>query len=237
MGNFRIVKDDRDYVVVYKPPGMHSAPLKEHEQGTLLNIISGSYPEIALPRGRKPLEGGLIHRLDHETEGLVLFAKNQETLDYFNRLQQEGGLVKQYNAVVSGPHPVQEGFPGAPPLEMPPFTIKSAFRPYGPGRKAVRPVMLDRIPKHKDIAYDRGGAYVTEVVEWKPIPGDSIDTVVRLRRGFRHQIRCHLAWLGYPILHDPLYGNGIDSGENLMLRASGLFFQDPGTGKQIEIYA
>jgi 23S rRNA pseudouridine1911/1915/1917 synthase len=107
------------------------------------------------------------------------------------------------------------------------FVIESFFRPFGPGRKQVRPV-LDKYGKDKDIAKDRGGYYRTEVVN---VTEDEYYTFsIKLRRGFRHQIRCHLAWIGCPVLNDPLYGEQAAGDSFLALRSTGLFFVDPRNG-------
>jgi 23S rRNA pseudouridine1911/1915/1917 synthase len=96
----------------------------------------------------------------------------------------------------------------------------------------------------KEIAWDRGRPYQTEITGFED-RGGVCYFCVRIRRGFRHQIRCHLAWLGYPILGDPLYGlqtAEIDrtSGECqtplleaplLALQAQGLCFRDPASGE------
>jgi 23S rRNA pseudouridine1911/1915/1917 synthase len=99
----------------------------------------------------------------------------------------------------------------------------------------VRPVTKEKL-KGKEIAKDNNGYYKTEVIniEKKQIDDDSEKELyhftIRLRRGFRHQIRCHLAWIGFPVVNDPLYGLG-DDGGFLALRATGLSFVDPKTGE------
>jgi hypothetical protein len=116
-----------------------------------------------------------------------------------------------------------------------PLVIESYFRPYGPGRKLVRPV-IDAEKKHKEIAKDKGGFYRTEIINID----DNVFTV-QIKRGFRHQIRCHLCWIGFPIHNDPLYSfeeiNLSECGlvqKTLTLRAHALFFIDPATGNPRE---
>jgi 23S rRNA pseudouridine1911/1915/1917 synthase len=89
----------------------------------------------------------------------------------------------------------------------------------------------------REFALDRGNPYRTDILEL-----NSTEKIrcfrIRIARGFRHQIRCHLSWLGYPILNDPLYG-GLPEPENsvsglnapLALKAQGLFFRDPLSGE------
>ncbi len=230
-----LVKEDRNYIILYKPGNMHSAPLRQGEPGTLLDFCGQQYPEVLIPRGKKTLEGGLVHRLDFETEGLVLFARNQESLDHFLRQQDQGKFLKRYDALASKTGISLEGFPFPPEMGTPPFEIKSAFRPYAQGRKAVRPVLMDFIPRHKDVAFDDGGPYVTKILEWESTMDHMINVKAQLSRGFRHQIRCHLAWLGFPIVNDHLYGGQEIPGFGLALKAVSLCFNDPETGQPLEV--
>jgi 23S rRNA pseudouridine1911/1915/1917 synthase len=139
--------------------------------------------------------------------------------------------------------------------------IESFFRPWGPGRKAVRPVTAAQTlsrRKKTEIAGDQGSCYRTEILalgnlgleiqEGKsgppvfPEPQGLRVFSLQIRRGFRHQIRCHLAWIGEPILYDTLYGGGRrdpasgtppqDGGDPIALRAWAFRFFDPDTGEQ-----
>lgn len=216
-----IIAETENYAVVYKPPRMHCAPL--HGNGTLFDWYAELFPPVKELAGRKEGEGGLLHRLDYETQGLVLVAKNQQSLDNLLVQQNENAFIKEYSAVCAFGSSLSPG-----------HIIESYFRPFGPGRKMVRPLTdEDAIPKKKaaDAAKDQGGFYRTEIIGIEKCNENYICTV-RLRRGFRHQIRCHLAWKGCPILNDPLYGSG--GGGFLALRAHGLLFNDPETGKPAE---
>jgi 23S rRNA pseudouridine1911/1915/1917 synthase len=165
--------------------------------------------------------------LDYETEGLVLFAKTQGALDALARQQREGLFVKEYAAFSRGS---QEALPGFPPFFAPgppPFTLQSAFRAFGEGRRAVRPVVPpDDGKAPKKSALDQGEPYKTEVLEMSRRDG-LVYFRLRLSRGFRHQLRCHLAWLGYAILNDKTYGGCFFNGGTLALRAQKIFFYDP----------
>jgi 23S rRNA pseudouridine1911/1915/1917 synthase len=261
MDNPYILEETESFAVVFKPARMHSTNSSEkiaanngqftvnneNAQGTKKNLL-----EWYRERLRNAEEVHLMHRLDFETHGLVLFAKTKKSFNFFKDLQNKGGFVKEYSAVcVPAKDSVPAaGFPrenyceyGVPQLltafdrnkASNNFTIESYFRPYGPGRKQVRPVIEDG-KKHKETAKDKGGFYRTEIIN---INGNIFK--VRIERGFRHQIRCHLCWIGFPILNDPLYkriaGEGIISstGETalgtLALRAHALIFTDPASGK------
>ena len=232
-----ILDETCDFAVVWKPPRMHCAPLRQGEGGTLLEWYAGIFPPVLALEGRKKGEGGLLHRLDFETRGLALFAKNQRALEFLNARQEEGQFVKEYHAVCLKPggRAALPGFPQPPLPEISqgifpaaPFGIESFFRPYGPGRKQVRP-FVGEAAKRK-AATDRGSFYRTEVCS---VSGNTVyHFTLRLRRGFRHQIRCHLAWIGCPIVNDPLYGAA--EGGFLALYAHTLFFPDPRLSKQRE---
>ncbi|MDR2746544.1 MAG: RNA pseudouridine synthase [Treponema sp.] len=228
-----VVDETESYAVLYKPPLMFSAPLGTALEATLLGWYARSRPAVLEPAGGKKGEGGLLHRLDFETEGLVLIAKTQEAYESLRSQQAAGDFVKEYLAVTCPRSPEEQGrnpLPGFPP---PPNTgpfpigagspgpetcIESFFRPWGPGRKAVRPVTAASVPGRKfKIAGDRGKPYRTEIFSCEDpgaVPGvpdgERFGSPrvfgLRIRRGFRHQIRCHLAWLGEPVLYDALYG-------------------------------
>jgi 23S rRNA pseudouridine1911/1915/1917 synthase len=237
------------YLVVYKPPRMHSVFLKnqygrEGREETLLDWCSRHYPEVAEVTGRNPWEGGILHRLDYETEGLVLFARTQEAMDSFLVQQQEGRFSKVYGTLSAG---IKEKFPGYPPsplmesfpISAPPLVIESGFRPYGRGRKTVRPVIKPDAAPEK--IYRTGILSVERLKDFTAFR-------VWIQRGFRHQIRCHLAWLGFPLVNDPLYGGAIFRGYKplgggdalptvqpfLALRAQGISFDDPVSGERRE---
>ncbi|MCL2127503.1 MAG: pseudouridine synthase [Treponema sp.] len=234
-----VVDETEDYAVVYKPPRIHCARLRQGGGNTLLDWYAEIYPPVTGLAGRKEGEGGLLHRLDFETQGLVLFAKNRRSLDFFQELQGGGNFIKEYSAVC-----IESGAP-LPSFPPPPFAasslfspgpggafVESFFRPFGPGRKQVRPVVEEG---RKGIAKDKGGFYRTEIARAEKKSSDCgkdlLLLTLRLRRGFRHQIRCHLSWIGCPVLNDPLYGEQAPDGF-MALRADGLIFADPQSGEK-----
>jgi len=243
-----ILEETDDFAVVFKPPKMHSVPLKQKDGST----ANGGKADITLLEWyakKYPPVFDIMHRLDFETHGLVLFAKNSKTYDIFSSAQDRGEFVKEYSAVCSNSmldsQPVNlnvSGFPLSPqltnsnPSHEKPLIVMSYFRPYGRGRKLVRPV-IDDGKKQKEIAKDNGSFYRTEIIS-----RDGNVFTVRIKRGFRHQIRAHLCWIGFPILNDPLYGEQRAESEEqgrleaslLALRAHALFFNDPTSGEPHE---
>lgn len=238
----RIICENAGYLVVYKPPFMHSAPLRVDETQNLFLWCANRYPEIRMVRGKKRIEGGLLHRLDRDTSGLVLFARTQASYDVLSLQQEEGSFIKEYRAICSVN---KNGLPGFPEhillgiqneqdtgLPIAPFRIESAFRAYGPGQKSVRPLVNREKEKKRGAAMDRNNPYCTEVVSYKRLPDNKMEFTILLKRGFRHQIRSHLAWIGYPILGDLLYG-GKES-ETMQLYAEKISFIDPDIAVRVE---
>ena len=220
-----VLDETEDFAVVFKPPRLHCAPLKNSEADTLLDWYATLFPPVMELSGRRKGDGGLLHRLDFETQGLVLFAKNQKSLDFLLRQQEEGYFIKEYSALCQK---------GDSPPKPEGFVIESYFRPFGPGRKEVRPVM-DTVGKNKELAKDKGAFYRTEIISVSKTEQGYLSFALRLRRGFRHQIRSHLAWIGCPVLNDLLYGSaaaGRSNNDFLTLRANGLVFNNPGNGIQ-----
>jgi 23S rRNA pseudouridine1911/1915/1917 synthase len=213
---------------------MHSAPLRGGF--SLLGWCAELYPEVLSPRSRLEREGGLLHRLDYGTWGLVLLARTQAALESLEQQQQQGAFLKEYGVLASAaPQPLLPGFPPEPPPANPsetPFAIESGFRPYGPGQKAVRPVLPGSPSKKRlRIALDHGKPYKTEILE-RQNAGKLLYFRALIARAFRHQIRCHLSWLGHPVLGDSLYGQPDEDREQpLMLKAQALSFLDPSTGE------
>ncbi|MDR2478944.1 MAG: RNA pseudouridine synthase [Treponema sp.] len=239
-----ILAETGDFAVVFKPPRMHCAPVKQNAGNTLLDWYAAVFPPVMAVSGRQRGDGGLTHRLDFETHGLVLFAKNQRALELFQSMQDRGKITKEYSAVCRMAHvsPCPAGFPPSTPVPGPagtgfspkaPFVVESFFRPFGPGRKQVRPVTLKK--KHYETAADQGQPYKTTITGLSVIDGNCGVFTLRITRGFRHQIRCHLAWIGYPIYGDTLYGQAAEAESGLLaLRAHGLCFADPQTSEPLE---
>ncbi|MDR0465271.1 MAG: RNA pseudouridine synthase [Treponema sp.] len=247
MDNPYILEETDDYAVVFKPPKMHctSNPGKK-SAGTLYDWFAENTSSFF----------DIMHRLDYETNGLVLFAKNEKCYNFLKSAQDNDAFIKEYSAICSFPSDISQnsgfsflraqnltsrsliGFPPCPLTEETAnafqsiknnLIIESYFRPYGPGRKLVRP-LLDDGKKHRETAKDKGGFYKTEIINKK----ENVLTA-RIKRGFRHQIRCHLYWIGYPILNDPLYSNNSPDPQSILaLRSHALFFPDPSTGGQRE---
>ena len=90
--------EDAHMAVVEKPPGIHTAPLRAGERGTLLESILARYPEVAAVPGIRPVEPGLLHRLDRETSGLVIVARQADAFAVLRGSFEAGEVLKEYAA-------------------------------------------------------------------------------------------------------------------------------------------
>ena len=200
--------DENPFCIIYKPHNIPSAPLSFDDKGNALYQAAELFPEIKNVSGKKEIEYGLIHRLDTATDGLLLIATTQESYDYFIAQQAEGKFIKYYKAkcdYIKDNADLLKGFPKltAFNFESNETVIKSCFRPFGPGHKEVRPV----IESSSSIALKKGGAkkYSTKISVIKK--DDLYIADCSITSGYRHQVRCHLAWAGYPVKNDVLYNS------------------------------
>jgi len=239
-----IVHETGEWALLLKPHGMPTAPLAEGEQGTLLEWYLGQRPEARAVNGKKAVEHGLLHRLDTGTEGLVLVARSQAAWAALHASQQAGLIRKTYFAFCT---PLMGKT--LPARDQLPLSIKSRFRPFGPKGREVRPLF----PQMR--GYEEAKTDYETVVEKAGMNGETglAEIVCSLTKGYRHQVRAHLAWLGFPIAGDPLYGTqgrsqtGVpdlivspDQAQShdlgraclpLQLYAPGISFPDPASGR------
>ncbi|GHU25672.1 RNA pseudouridine synthase [Spirochaetia bacterium] len=213
-----IFAETRDYLILYKPAGLHSVPLRQSETENLLAWCASSFPEVLNVHGKNPWEGGILHRLDYETEGLLLCARTQKAYDKLKYQQQTGRFVKEYRAFSEkSPQQPGPGFPPTPSIVL--GAISSGFKVFGEGRLVVRPIVDPNVTQ-----------YHTEIVTTTNLKDKKL-WVLQLNSGFRHQIRCHLAWIGYPIINDIRYGPPKKTNERMALCACEINFLDPTSGK------
>ncbi|HBG37367.1 MAG TPA: hypothetical protein DDW88_09920, partial [Treponema sp.] len=260
--------DAEDYLIYYKAAGLASAPLKkiqsedlskdfldQGEADSALREVAKIYPEVLEVASQfKPIEGGLVHRIDTATSGLLLLAKNQKSYDFFIDIQKKTSFLKSYTAFSekSSQKDVKKSLEaGYPPLpgeyrleearQLPevqlPLKIASAFRNFGPRGASVRPLLIENA-KDKKIYQMSVDALTHLGFAWK--------IEVSLSLAYRHQVRSHLHWLGYPIIADMRYGRESDSHritethknpkksqKPMLFFASGLSFIDPKTDKTV----
>ena len=181
-----ILLETDEYVIVDKPAGIPSHPLKEGELGTLAGALVARYPEMR-GVGYSKREPGILHRLDTDTSGLMLAARDEETFDELRRMLQAGEIEKRYLARCTGIVPA-------------PIIIDTPIANDPRDRRKVRVCTNPREIKRLGAQAAR-----TEVLSSTPATHGSL-IEVRANNARRHQIRAHLASIGHPLLGDPLYG-------------------------------
>ncbi len=181
-----ILLETDGYVVVDKPAGVPSHPLKEGELGTLAGALLARYPEMR-GVGYSNREPGILHRLDTDTSGLMIAARDQETFDELRRMLQAGEIEKRYLARCTGIVPA-------------PILIDAAIANDPRDRRKVRVCTDPREIKRLGALAAR-----TEILSSTPAEQGSL-IEVRANNARRHQIRVHLASIGHPLLGDSLYG-------------------------------
>jgi 23S rRNA pseudouridine1911/1915/1917 synthase len=224
--SFSLLHEDDVLIIVNKPAGFHTAPLGAGESDTLLTLILEAFPEISSVPGIKPSEPGLLHRLDRDTSGVVVIARTPAAFAALRLQFASGDVRKEYYAACACS--ANGGFPKS-------ISIQSMFAPAGPGRRMVRVVM----PGERNRRLLRKAArytYLTEARLEKLHAGRALLAMV-IRKGFRHQVRAHLAFAGFPIFGDPLYGVPAppEAPQRMYLHASGIELTHPITGKQLRI--
>lgn len=176
----QVVLETPELVVVDKPAGVPCGALVGKEAGTLAGALLHRYPEIA-GWGHSKREPGLIHRIDNNTSGLVLSARTKAAFDLLTRALSLGLLDKEYLALVA---------PGTLPDRG---HAETHLAPDPRHRQRVR-------------VSERGHLGRTDFeVRGRSRSADLV--TVRVHTAYRHQIRCHLAWLGAPLLGDAVYGS------------------------------
>lgn len=207
--------ESQPFVVLYKTSGVPSAPISADDEDNAFSMAAKLIPEVLNVSGRKEIEHGLLHRLDTVTSGLLMIATTQSFYDYMLEEQKNGRFVKYYEAECIDCPNNSELLKGFPPVDFDdrkkllcgePVVVSSYFRNYGAGQKEVRPVSQNSNPA----AMNKVGKQVVYNTEIKLIKqavasGDSFTVECKLTAGYRHQVRSHLAWLGFPIIGDSLY--------------------------------
>ncbi len=196
---------EKPFLVIYKPKGLASAPLVEGDTENALAQAIEKYPEICKVHGKKEIEYGLLHRLDTATDGLMVIATSQECYDFLMEEQRAGRFVKYYSVQCDIIPDNAQKLRGFPP-DCPRLTnVSSYFRPYGEGRKEVRPV-TDKSGKAALSKLGKPKLYTTEITIEKNDEHTAL-AECRITEGYRHQVRCHLAWAGFPVKGDTIYNS------------------------------
>ncbi len=216
---FKVCYEDEAVLVVEKTPGISVHPLKTSEKGTLFQGVLAQYPEIG-NIGTSPREGGLLHRLDLETSGLVLFARTQKAYNFLKEELKKRRIEKEYIALVEGR------------VEKANAKIEIPIAHHPKNKKKMIAVFSEKMEKKL-----KSRPAVTLYQVLKKYENFTL-LQIQLLTGLRHQIRIHLESLGHPILGDAIYGppeNHLHEIPRLFLHASRLTFRHPQSLQKIEV--
>jgi 23S rRNA pseudouridine1911/1915/1917 synthase len=176
-----IVYEDADLLVINKAAGMVVHPAPGHTDDTLVNALLAYRPELRGVGGEQ--RPGIIHRLDKDTSGLMIVAKNTHALAALNEQMQRHQVIKRYLALVEGSMPLDQGSIDAPIGRDPRHRQQMAVTTMASRQARTHFRVLRRYPHGHTLL------------------------LLQLETGRTHQIRVHLKTIGHPVVGDPVYGS------------------------------
>ena len=199
-----IVYEDDDLLIINKESGMVVHPAPGHYHGTLVNALLYLYP---LNSGEKE-RPGIVHRLDKDTSGLMVVAKNEWTHEKLSEMISTKLVERKYLAIVQGVIKHDTG-------------------------EIDAPIGRDSHNRQKMAVTDVHGK--DAITHFKVLEKLNNSTYIecKLDTGRTHQIRVHMAYIGHPVLNDPLYGRGKCSEFGQMLHSYSIRFNHPRTNKKL----
>ena len=208
MNPISILFENNDFLVIHKPSGLVVHPFDHSTEETLLDFLHTHVPESFSIHNEKKLMdgriislGGIVHKLDRETSGVMVIAKNENTFLELKKQFTEHTTQKIYTAIVEGV------------IEEDSFTIDG---PLGRNKKEYKQSVNPTNPRGEP----REAITHVQVTARK-----DAKTLVKLtpKTGRTHQLRAHMAHIGHPIVGDKAYGSTVDS-PRIMLHAEKLSF-------------
>lgn len=214
-----VIHEDADILVVNKPAGIVSAMPKPGGRPTLYDMVK----DYARARGGRSARAFVVHRLDLDASGLLIFAKHKASLDWLKDDLRARRIDRLYVALVEGTFEGGEGTMG---------TAQSFLREEEGG--GVVSVPDQRYRGSKGSNKDARPA----VTHYRVLGQGAKHALVQLKleTGRKHQIRVHMADMGHPLVGDQRYGSGQSDLKRLALHASELAFRHPGTGQRVRFH-
>ena len=207
-----VAYEDADVIVVNKPVGMVVHPAPGHPDGTLVNALL-YHCKNSLSGINGELRPGIVHRIDRDTSGLIIAAKNDRAHLALAAQLQNHSLFRLYHAVAVGAFKEDSGAVSAP----------IGRHPADRKRMAVTPGGREAVTHWQVLDTQNGYSHIT----------------CRLETGRTHQIRVHMAYIGHPLLGDVVYGNKkpVPGLAGQCLHAARLTFTHPATGERMTVEA
>ena len=203
-----IVYEDDDLLVIDKPAGLTVHPAPGHFEHTLVNAILAHCPGLSINGSIRP---GIVHRLDKDTSGLMMIAKNDAAQRDLSNQIKSRSVLKQYTVLVQGHLSPEKGV-----IEAPIGRDPSARK-----RMAVVESGREARTRYRVLKYFKGYTLLE----------------VTLETGRTHQIRVHMAATGFPVVGDAVYGKKSDIAARQFVHACRLGFKLPSTGNKVEFTA
>lgn len=209
--DLEIAYEDQDVIVINKPRGVVVHPAAGHYTGTLVNGLLHHCKDLSGING--VMRPGIVHRIDKDTSGLIMVAKNDRAHLSLAQQLKDHTVNRKYYAIVHGVIPHEKGTIDAP---------------------------IGRDPKNRQkmaVVFENGKHAVTHFVVVERFRQHTL-LELKLETGRTHQIRVHMKYIGYPLVGDPKYGpsSNVDI-DGQALHAAVLGFQHPKTEKYLEFTA
>ncbi|MFA5098388.1 MAG: RluA family pseudouridine synthase [Candidatus Margulisiibacteriota bacterium] len=219
-----VIYEDKDLIVINKPAGMVVHPAQGHRSGTLVNALLAHCKDLSGIGGvERP---GIVHRLDKETSGLIVIAKNDNAHGVLSNAFKNRTVEKRYLAMVHGVVKEDKG------------TLSAPIGRSQSDRKKMAVIELktekEKSDNEKKHRRSKSRAAVTHFSVLKRYKDKTL-LDLKLETGRTHQIRVHLSHAGYPIVGDTIYGLKKDRSERMMLHSFFLGFQHPVRDNQVRL--
>ncbi|MCB0271542.1 MAG: RluA family pseudouridine synthase [Bdellovibrionales bacterium] len=212
--SLEVVYESDNYLIIDKPAGLPTHPNDFEDRNCVANHFIGIYPD-SIQVGEDPLRPGIVHRLDSDTSGLLILAKSQEAFSYFRQQFNERKIDKTYHALTLGE------------LRFDEYDIQTPLAHHHQNPRKMVAVTSDKVAYRSTIREAQTLVFVKKRFQ------HTTYIEVKTKTGRMHQVRVHLASIGFPLVGDKLYQDQKQRNKDTFglrrhfLHASTLKFEDP----------